>query len=437
MHILIIGNGIAGVTAALTIRKLSGFQITIVSGENPHFYARTALMYLYLGQMRYADIKPYEDWFWHENNISLKHDWVNAINFRQKTALLASGEKISYDKLLLATGSKTNFQNWPGQHLKGVHGFYHLQDLQNIETATKNCTAAVIVGGGLVGVELAEMLHASNIKVTMLVRDNHYWGKNLPPQEAKLIENRLAENGIEIRLKTTLKHLESDENGNVGAAITDQDERILCSFAGIATGVIPNTDLAKTFGIETNKGILVNPFLETSQPDVFAAGDCAELSFANARIEQLWYTGRMQGEIAAHNICGKKIPYERGIPYNSAKFFDLELQTYGNVVPDSDQNENSFYWQNEAGNASLRLNYVNDEVKSITGFIALGIRLRQEVCEKWIGEKRPLMYVLQHLKEANFDPEFQRRNENDILLAFKTQNPEIELTALKKKLRWL
>ncbi|MBK0402452.1 NAD(P)/FAD-dependent oxidoreductase [Adhaeribacter sp. BT258] len=436
MHILIIGNGIAGVTAALTIRKLSGYQVTIVSGENAHFYARTALMYLYLGQMRYADIKPYEDWFWAENNIALKHDWVNAIDFKRKTAMLASGEKISYDKVLLATGSQTNFRNWPGQNLKGVHGFYHLQDLQNIETATENCSAAVLVGGGLIGIELAEMLHARGIKVTMLVRDAHYWGRNLPPEEARLIEKRAAKNGIEIRLKTTLKELESDENGNVCAAITDKNERIPCTFTGIATGVIPNTELAKTCSIKTNQGILVNEYLETSQPDVYAAGDCTELAFKGGIVEQLWYTGRMQGEIAAHNICGRKIPYERGIPFNSAKFFDLELQTYGRVVPDPAKNETSFFWQNPEGTASLRVNYVNDKARSITGLVALGIRLRQEVCEEWIKEERPLASGLLHLKEANFDPEFQRRYENDILQAFKTQHPEVELPERKKKFRW-
>ena len=433
MHILIVGNGIAGVTAAITTRKLSDHQITIVAGENPHFYARTALMYLYLGQLRYRDIKPYEDWFWQENNINLKQAWVNGIDFTAKTALLHSGEKLRYDKLLLALGSKTNFQNWPGQELKGVHGFYDLQDLQNIATSTQNCKAAVVIGGGLVGVELAEMLHARKIKTTILARDTHYWGKNIPEEEARLIEKRLQKNGIEIRLKTTLKAFEADGNGNLGAIITNSNERINCNFAGIATGVIPNLELAKTCGLKTNKGILVNEFLETSQPDVFAAGDCAELNAAEGKVEQLWYTGRMQGEIAAHNLCGREIPYSRGIPFNSAKFFDLELQTYGTVVTDISKNENSFFWQNQEGTASLRLNFVKAE---ITGFVALGIRLRQEICETWIQEKRPVAYVLAHLKEVNFDPEFQRRYENGILQVFKTHYPEIELPKPKKKFSW-
>ena len=391
-------------------------------------------MYVYLGQLRYEDIKPYEDWFWPENDIALKHAWVNGIDFNEKTALLTSGEKIRYDKLLLATGSKTNFQGWPGQDLKGVHGFYDLQDLQNIETSTASCEHAVIVGGGLVGVELAEMLHARGISVTMLVRDAHYWGKNLPPEEAKLIENRLAKNGIGIRLKTVLKHLESNTAGQVCAAITESGERIDCGFVGIATGVIPNVELAKKCGIKTNKGILVNEFLETSQPGVYAAGDCAELTFSGGSVEQLWYTGRMQGETVAHTICGNNIPYRRGVPFNSAKFFDLEWQTYGAAEPGS--NRNSFYWQNPEGTASLRLHFVNDEANSISGFVLLGIRYRQETCEKWIREKRPLAYVLTHLQEANFDPEFHRRYEKDILRAYKNQHPEFEMPLAKRKSSW-
>ena len=120
MQIVIIGNGIAGITAALTIRKLSTHEITVISGENPHFYARTALMYLYLGQLKYEHIKGYEDWFWQENNINLRQAWANAIDSGQKTVQLQTGETLPYDKLILATGSKTNFQQWPGQELSGV-----------------------------------------------------------------------------------------------------------------------------------------------------------------------------------------------------------------------------------------------------------------------------------------------------------------------------
>lgn len=427
MHIIIIGNGITGITAAQTIRQLSDHKITVISGENQHLYARTALMYLYLGQLKYENIKPYEDWYWKENKIELLQAWVNAIDLSSKSIVLASGEKMHYDKLLLATGSKTRFYNWPGQDHKGVHGFYNLQDLANIEIATIEKGPAVIVGGGLIGVELAEMLHSRGIETTILVRDTHYWGKNLPTEEAEMIRKRLDKNGIKLKLRITLKELKSDKNGNVCTVITEQGESLPCNFVGIATGVTPNIDLAKNAMLATQKGILVNEFLETSQPDVYAAGDCAELAFAGNRVEQLWYTGRLQGETVAYNICGKNILYTRGVPFNSAKFFDLEFQSYGSVNPEINEDENTLFWQNKEATKSIRLNYLNDGKRTITGFVLLNVRYRQEVCEKWILEKQPLEFVLKNLAKANFDPEFHRRHEKSILHVYKDQNPKFNV----------
>lgn len=430
MRILIIGNGIAGITAAITMRQLSDHEITVVSVESAHFYARTALMYLYLGQLKYEHIKGYEDWFWDENNITLKHGWVNAIDFTKKTASLESGEELGYDKLILATGSKTNFHDLPVKNLKGVHGFYSLLDLENIEKATQNCREALIVGGGLVGIELAEMLQSRGIKITILIRDNWYWGRNLPEPEARLIEKILTKNGIQFRLKTTLQQLEADENGQVYAALTSGHEILPCTFVGIATGVTPNLELVKRTDLKQNKGILVNEFLETSEPDVFAVGDCAELTFAGNQVEQLWYTARMQGETVAHTICGRKKAYQRGIPFNSAKFFELEFQSYGVVNLETENNLGSFYWQHPEKNVSLRLNYRQNEQQTICGFVLMGIRLRQEICETWIKQEKPLTYVLENLEQAFFDPELEQDHKNAILKAYKTQHPGFEI---KKK----
>src|SRR5690606_11425084 len=105
-QVLIIGNGVAGVTAARMIRKLGDDRITIVSDETDHFYSRTALMYVYMGHMRYRDIKPYEDWFWEKNRIDLVRDRVERIDAHGKRAYLRSGSSLEYDALLIATGSR-------------------------------------------------------------------------------------------------------------------------------------------------------------------------------------------------------------------------------------------------------------------------------------------------------------------------------------------
>ena len=113
-HVVILGNGIAGITAARHIRKNSDKRITIISAEADYFFSRTALMYVYMGHMRWQDIEPYEDWFWQKNRLELKKGWVEKVDVGQKQLIFAQGEKFSYDTLIIASGSLTAKYNWPG-----------------------------------------------------------------------------------------------------------------------------------------------------------------------------------------------------------------------------------------------------------------------------------------------------------------------------------
>ena len=168
MHIAIIGNGISGITAARFIRKLSDHKITVISAETDHFFSRTALMYIYMGHMRFKETKPYEDWFWEKNRIDLKRGYVEKVDTKGKKLVFKEGETITYDKLILATGSKENRFGWPGQDLTRVNGLYSFQDLEQMEKYSKGLKRAVIVGGGLIGLEMAEMFHSRHIPVCLL-----------------------------------------------------------------------------------------------------------------------------------------------------------------------------------------------------------------------------------------------------------------------------
>ena len=343
-HIVIIGNGISGVTLARHIRKNSANEITIVSAESDYFFSRTALMYVYMGHLKFEHTQPYEPWFWMKNRINLKKGYVDRINTSKKQLVFSNGEHFSYDKLVFATGSKPNKFGWPGQDLDGVMGMYHKQDLENLEKHAPNnqvCKRAVIVGGGLIGIELAEMLHSRNIPVTFLVREASFWNGVLPTAESEMINRHIINNHIDLRLNTNLKEIKSDENGCVKSVIIEETgEEISCNVVGLTAGVSPNIDFlenSKTSAepsrsIDTNNGILVNRFLETSIKDIYAIGDCAEQreAIGNRRvIEAVWYTGRMMGETLAQTICGNRIEYKPGHWFNSAKFFDIEYQTYG------------------------------------------------------------------------------------------------------------
>ncbi|MFD2551081.1 NAD(P)/FAD-dependent oxidoreductase [Bizionia sediminis] len=426
-HVVIIGNGISGVTAARHIRKLSSqIQITIISAETDYFFSRTALMYVYMGHMKFEHTQPYENWFWKKNRIQLKFGFVSGINTAKKTLQFAEGEVINYDKLIIATGSKPNKFGWPGQDLPGVQGLYTKQDLETLEIYAPNntlCKRAVIVGGGLIGIELAEMLLSRNIPVTFLVRESSFWNNILPQSDSALITNEIKKHGIDLRLNTNLKAIIPDTNGQVKSVIlAETNEEIACNFVGLTAGVSPNIEVVKNSLIGTNKGVLVNKYLETNIPDVYAIGDCAEQQEPlenRPAIEAVWYTGRMMGEVVAQTICGNKMAYKPGHWFNSAKFFDIEYQTYGWVFPKPKKAHAHFYWKHQEHAKCITIEYHQD-TRAFKGINTFGIRMKHEVFNNWLSEKRSVDYVISHLKEANFDPEFYQRYETQIQKKFQS-----------------
>lgn len=407
-NIVIIGNGISGITAARHIRKRCGDAITVISSESEHFFSRTALMYVYMGQMRFKDIKPYEDFFWEKNRIGLRKARVSEVDFSEKKLLFNDGGEMGYDVLILATGSSPNMFGWQGQDLKGVQGLYSLQDLESMERDTQGIGRAVIVGGGLIGVEMAEMLATRRIPVTFLVREGSFWGNVLPKEESEMVTRHIRSHHIDLRFNTELKEILGDENGRVRAVITSEGEEIPCQFVGLTAGVHPSIDFLKDTELETDRGILVDRFLRTNIPDVYALGDCAqhrEPLFGRAPIEQVWYTGRMMGETAAATICGEPTEYRPGIWFNSAKFFDIECQTYGTVPNVPQENVESLWWEHPNGKQGLRIVF-DSRTQAVLGFNAMGIRLRHVVCDRWIREGATLDHVIKNLRQADFNPEF-------------------------------
>jgi NADPH-dependent 2,4-dienoyl-CoA reductase/sulfur reductase-like enzyme len=425
LHVAILGNGVTGVSAALRLRALRpDWRISLVSGESTHHYSRPALMYVFMGHMRYQDTKPFEDSFWGEQRLELVRAWVTRIDLERKRLELHRQPPLAWDRLLLATGSKPNKFGWAGQELEGVQGLWGLADLRSLYESCARARAAVIVGGGLIGVELAEMLHARGLHVTFLVRESSYWNRVLPREESEMVNREIRAHGVELVLGTELASIEDDGRGRAAAAVTKTGRRIPCQIVGLTTGVSPNVDLVQGTAIRTARGIVVDPGLRTSFPDVYAAGDCAEIQGSGGKslIQQVWYTGKKQGELVADVIAGdaaggSRLAYDPGIWFNSAKFFDLEYQTYGRVNLDV-PGEESLYWKHSGGRKSVRIVHVGGRV---IGVNVMGLRWRHEVCERWIAEGRELGHVLGRLGEASFDPELFARHEPEIAAAFARQ----------------
>ncbi len=433
-HIVIIGNGISGVTAARHIRKLSDKRITIISSETDYFFSRTALMYIYMGHMKFENTQPYEPWFWKKNRIELKKAFVERIEPDKNLLHFAEGGSLKYDQLILATGSKPNKFGWPGQDLDGVMGMYSKQNLDDLEKyapSNKECKRAVIVGGGLIGIEMAEMLRSRDIPVTFLVREDSFWNGVLPDAESAMINEHIKEHHIDLRLGVNLEQIRENGKGRVKSiVIKETGEEILCDVVGLTAGVSPNIEFVKASGIETGRGIKVNRLLKTNYENIYAIGDCAEQHEAigsRRPIEAVWYTGRMMGETVARTICGTPTEYKPGHWFNSAKFLDIEYQTYGWVWAEPKEGEARFFWKHPKEHLLVHLNF-DKATRKFIGINTFGIRMRHELFDRWLTEEKSVDYVLAHLKDANFDPEFYKLHEEAIVEKFnKEQGTNIKV----------
>lgn len=401
MHFAIIGNGVAGVTAALALRERDrSAKITLISGESDYFFSRTALMYAFMDRMTLRDLEPMERKAYDAQRIERIRGWVKDLDAHSRTLTLDSGKTIQYDALLLATGSRANQLAVPGAAdvRQGMVNFVTLQDLEQCEKYTRLGGKAVVVGGGLIGIELVECLVHHGMKVDFLVRDPWYWPAALDKEEAAMVTAHLRHHGVNVLLEESVAEIKTGSTGKVEAIISKSGNRYDLELLGVAVGVHPSIEWLATTKTapKVNRGILVDSAFRTSLPQVWAAGDCAELE-ATGTIEQIWYSAKRHGELAAKSMLGDKIDYHPPIFYNSSKFFEIEFTTTGRMGPEN------FYHRFEGKECSIRTSWENS---AVTGFNMLGSRWNHEFFERWITERRTPEYVMEHLAEAQFDVEF-------------------------------
>ena len=259
--------------------------------------------------------------------------------------------------------------------------------------------------------ELAEMLRSRNIQVTFLVREKSYMDYLFPEEESAMIGQHIGQFGVKFLYGTELTSINTDDSGHVSSVITSKGEQIEADFVGLTAGVHPNTAFAIACGIEIGRGVLVDRAFQTSRPGVFAIGDCAEFRtpLSDGRtIEQLWYSGRRQGQALGRLLSGQSVQYKQGVFFNSAKFFELEYQTYGRVDAMPPQGFTSELAVRESRQQLIRVQY-EQSTGTVVGLNVLGMRLRHEVCDRWISEKVTVAQVVGELKDAGFDPEFFSR----------------------------
>lgn len=414
--ILIIGNGIAGISAAREIRKRSAQRIVVISEESPYMISRPALMYVYMGHMKAEHIEPYERHFWKKNNIELVHASVQGIQPDQQTVQLNDGTSMPYEQLILATGSQPRSLGLANEDARGVVRLYHWQDLQHIESLShpfgaapnqRKIRSAVITGGGLIGIELAEMLHTRDIEVTMVIRDTHFWGSVVDAHEGQWIQHQLDQHHIRAIYASSISSIIAP-SGQVEGVQLQNGETLTCQMLGITIGVQPRIALAQQAGLACDRGILVDEHLRTSSPHIYAIGDCAQIRQPQPNrksIEAVWYTGKMMGETVARTITEKNTPYQPGIWFNSAKFFHLEYQTYGQVDAQPSTEQQHVHWADNDKKRGIKCAF-HPITRAFQGINTWGIRMRQDRVFEAILQKLSISEVVQALPTFDFDAEF-------------------------------
>lgn len=333
-HYVIVGSGIAGLSAAEVLRERDPrATISLIYEESHSFYSRPGLAYLL------ADLVPEEQLFARTRAElrDLRLNWVHAraaqLLPEAHQVVLSNGQGLTYDRLLIATGSTAVPPDFPGGDLAGVVKFDNLDDVRRILKLAGRGRTAVVIGGGITALELVGGLRARGVRTHYFLRGDRYWANVLDEAESHIVQERLKAEGVVIHYRTEIKAALGRKKTLAGVETTT-GEKLPCHILGVAIGVRPRLELAQQAGLKLDRGILVDEFLRTSAPDVFAAGDVAQVRdprSGRAILDTLWSTALAQGRAAGANMADARLPYVKQVPLNVTQLAGLMTTIIGAV----------------------------------------------------------------------------------------------------------
>ena len=302
-HLVIVGNGMAGhrLVEALLARTERPARITVIGAEQAPAYNRILLSPLLAGEMqREALTLRSAEWYAEQGIELILGERVEKIDCDARTLSTDAGRRLDYDRLVLATGSNPARPPVPGLELPGVHVFRDLHDADALARAAESGRNAVVIGGGLLGLEAAEGLRKRGMAVTLLQRAERLMNRQLDLTAARLLENELRGRGLDIHTDAQLERLEADAEGQVCAALLADGTRLAADCVVVAIGIVPNAELGHVAGLEVNRGVIVDEWLTTSDPAIHALGECCEhRGNLYGLVEPIW----RQVEVLAERLC--------------------------------------------------------------------------------------------------------------------------------------
>ncbi len=361
-QIIIVGNGIAGISTAENLREQNkDCRIILITREAHHFYNRMGLEKVLYGRTAMQGLYLMKKEWYERNEIDF---WLNTqviwIDTREKNIKLGTGESVHYDKLVLATGAKAFVPSQEEYQLPGVFTLRSAEDALSIRSWVQQYSAkrAIVLGGGVLGIEAAEALLQLGLNVSLVHTDFYLMNRQLDKKSSTILDTFLRNKGIRVFTNNGISEIEA--SGELKRVLLKDRKILVADIILLCIGVRADVELAKLAGLEVNRGIIVDEQMRTSDPDIFCVGDAAELPGA---MGGLWSVGSDRGKVAADIISGGDSRYHaQNLPAVQLKVSGIDLKSFGSFEDDED--ERSIY----AGtNASNRWCHVRVKQGQLTG----------------------------------------------------------------------
>ena len=343
--VIIVGAGIAGVTAAAEARRNSpDVAITILSREPAPPYFRLNLTRYLAGDVTEPEMCMQTQQWFDEQRIGFLVADVTSVDRENRLVSIRDGLKIPYDRLVLANGAHPFIPPIPGATREGVHVLRTREDAHAIESRLNSATNVVCIGGGLLGLETAGALARHSVNVTVIEGFAWLLPRQMTPPAGKLLQQRLETQGITIRCGIKVMEIIGDES--VYGVLLDTGDELPADIVIIAAGVRPNSHIARQSGLKVNNGVVVDDRMCTSDPSIFAAGDVAEHF---GKLYGIWPASYAQGIVAGNNAIGGHAEFNGVAPSNRIKVLDIDLFSIGQIQPEDastiiheDQHDNTY-----------------------------------------------------------------------------------------------
>ena len=416
MKYVIIGMGVAGIAAIEAIRSVDSKSEIILVGDDPHgFYSRPGLAYYLTGELHDQALFPRTADDYQRMHFHYVRGRVTSIQCENRFIELDNKIQIPYDKLLIAVGAQAISIDVSGANLDGVLKLDHMEDAKRILKYARRGRTAVVVGGGITALELAEGLVSRGVKVHYLLRGERYWSNVLDEQESQIIEHRLKEEGVTLHYHAQVNEVVG-KHGRVSGVRLLNGQTLKCDLVAYAIGIRPRLELAKQAGLTNDRGILVNEYLQTNDLNIYAAGDVAQVfdpRSGRSVLDSLWGAAREQGHAAGLNMAGEQKAYIKPVPFNVTRLAGLTTTIIGNVGQGKDSDligiarGDSETWRQspdamvaQTGFEVNRLRLVVGE-KTLLGAIVMGDQKLSFPLEKIISRNADISPIRQRLLMPN------------------------------------